>query len=398
MVKRIREESSIRNFMKIGIDIRCLIGGKRTGVEEYTLELLEHLFAQDGENEYVLFWNAWKLPACPMGWDRRFPNVRLVSFRIPNKLLNFSLWYFRFPHLDRLVGGVDIFFMPNLNFASFSRKVKVVLTAHDLSFEQCPETFSWKRRLWHAFVNFRRLARRADVLAAVSESTARDLIDDLSLSRKKVRVVSSGVSERFRKMDRNDPTLLEVKNRYHLPYRFILFVGTIEPRKNILFLAQVFDALVAGGEALDFELVIAGTNGWKCDDILERIDRLPSRARIRFTGFVRDEDKPALYNLARIFVYPSLYEGFGFPPLEAAASGVPVITSNTSSFPETIGEGAIMIDPLRPDDLFRALRELLRDKTLQESLSNRGEVCATRFRWKDTALKTLKVFRETAVR
>lgn len=381
--------------MKIGIDIRCLIGGKRTGVEEYTLELLEHLFAEDRDNEYVLFWNAWKLPPCPMAWDHRFPHVRLVSFRIPNKLLNFSLWYLRFPHLDRLVGGVDVFFLPNLNFAAFSRKVRVVLTAHDLSFEHCPETFSWKRRLWHSFVNFRRLALRANHVIAVSASTRDDLVEYLGMSPKKIAVVSSGVSERFRKMSRNDSALVEVKRRYALPYRFLLFVGTIEPRKNILSLARVFDALVLNGEASDFELVIAGTNGWKCRDILKSIDRLSSRSRIRFTGFVRDEDKPALYNLAHVFVYPSFYEGFGFPPLEAAACGVPVVTSNTSSFPETIGEGAILIDPLRPDDLLRALRDLLCDKVLHASFSKQGEVIASRFRWKDTARRTLKVFRET---
>lgn len=382
--------------MKIGIDIRCLLGGKRTGVEEYTLELLEHLFAADRKNEYVLFWNAWKLPKCPLDWNCRFPNVRLVSFRIPNKLLNFSLWYFRFPRIDRLIGGVDVFFLPNLNFAAFSRCVRVILTAHDLSFEHCPETFSWKRRLWHSFVNFRRLALRANRVIAVSSSTRDDLVEYLGMPPKKIAVISSGISERFRRMDRNDPELVEVKRRYSLPYRYILFVGTIEPRKNILSLVRAFDALVTDGEALDFELVIAGTNGWKCRDILESIDCLPSRSRIRFTGFVRDQDKPALYNLSSIFVSPSVYEGFGFPPLEAAACGVPVLASNTSSFPETIGEGAIMVDPLRPDDLFRALRELFRDKAHQESLSKLGVACATRFRWEETARKTLKIFREMA--
>lgn len=382
--------------MKIGIDIRCLIGGKRTGVEEYTLELLEHLFAGDRENEYVLFWNAWKLPECPLEWDRRFSNVRLVSFRIPNKLLNFSLWYFRFPSLDHLIGGVDVFFMPNLNFAAFSRKVKVVVTTHDLSFERYPETFSRKRRLWHFFVNFRRLARRANKIVAVSESTGGDLMRSYGLSRKKISIVPSGVSERFRKMDRNDVKLIEVKRRYRLPYHFILFVGTIEPRKNILSLSRAFDALVEDGEAFDFELVIAGAEGWACRDILEEIDRLPSRTRIRFTGFVRDLDKPALYNLAHIFAYPSLYEGFGFPPLEAAASGVPVVASNTSSFPEMMGGGAILIDPLRPDELRLALRELLRDQILRESVAKRGAACAARFRWKDAARKTLAVFREVA--
>jgi glycosyltransferase involved in cell wall biosynthesis len=378
--------------MKIGIDIRCLLGGKRTGVEEYTLELLEHLFATDRENEYVLFWNAWKLPKCPMDWNRRFSNVRLASFRIPNKLLNFSLWYFRFPHLDRLIGGVDVFFLPNLNFAAFSGRVRVILTAHDLSFEHCPETFSWKRRLWHSFVNFRWLALRANRVIAVSSSTRDDLVEYLGMSPKKIAVISSGISERFRRMDRNDPKLIEVKRRYSLPYRYILFVGTIEPRKNILSLARVFDALVADGEASDFELVIAGTNGWKYRDIFKEIDRLSSGSKIRFTGFVRDEDKPALYNLSSIFVSPSVYEGFGFPPLEAAACGVPVVASNTSSFPETVGEAAILVDPLRPDDLLRALRELLRDPVLREMLSRKSEECATHFRWQQTARKMLRIF------
>lgn len=380
--------------MKIGIDIRCLIGGKRTGVEEYTLELLEHIFAADRENEYVLFWSAWRLPTCPLDWDRRFPNVRLVSFKIPNKLLNFCLWYFRFPHLDRLVGGVDIFFLPNLNFAAFSGSVRVVLTAHDVSFEKYPETFSWKRRLWHVFVNFRRLALRANRVIAVSRSTRDDLVETIGVTPKSIRVVQSGISGQFRQMDRNDATLLDVKRRYGLPYRFILFVGTIEPRKNILSLARAFDALVAGGEALDYDLVITGTNGWKYRDTLEEIGRLSSRSRIRFTGFVRDEDKPALYNLSSLFIFPSLYEGFGFPPLEAAACGVPVMVSNSSSFPETIGTGAILIDPLRPDDMARALQEMLRDKPLRDELSRRGMACAAQFKWADTARKTIGVLRD----
>ncbi len=384
--------------MKIGIDIRCLIGGNRTGVEEYTAELLEHLFASDRENEYVLFWNAWKLPACPFEWDRRFPNVRLASFRIPNKLLNFCFWYFRFPHLDRMIGGADVFFLPNLNFGAFSRSVRVVLTAHDMSFDRYAETFSWKRRLWHLLVSFRRLVIRADAVISVSRSTRDDMLSALGVSPKKVRVVESGISERFRVMDRNDPTLPTVKNRYALPYRFVLFVGTIEPRKNLLSLAYAFDRLVKSGEALNYDLVIVGTYGWKYRNILKKIDDLPSRSRIHFTGFVRDEDKPALYNLASVFVAPSFYEGFGFPPLEAAACGVPVIASNTSSFPETIGVGAMLVDPLRPDDIFRALRELLRDAPLRDRLLQRGRECVAPFQWKQTARKTLVVFRDVATR
>lgn len=380
--------------MKIGIDIRCLIGGKRTGVEEYTIELLEHLFAGDRENEYVLFWNAWKLPKCPRNWERRFSNVRLVSSRIPNKLLNISLWYFGFPKLDRLLGGVDVFFLPNLNFAAFSSQVKVVLTAHDASFFLSPETFSWKRRLWHALVNFRRLARRANRILAVSESTRDDIVRFCGVPSKKITVVPSGVSDRFCRMNRNDSALIDVQLRYRLPYRFILTLGTIEPRKNLRTLILAFDRLVRDGEAGDFHLVIAGSAGWNESPIFDSIRRLPSRSRIRFLGFVGDREKPALYNLSSVFVFPSIYEGFGFPPLEAIACGVPTIASDTASLPEMVGENAILVDPLRPDELTSALRELLRDRTLRENLSKSGEDVARRFSWKETARKTIQAFRE----
>lgn len=380
--------------MKIGIDIRCLIGGKRTGVEEYTLELLEHLFAEDRENEYVLFWNAWKLPRCPRDWNRRFPNVHLVSFRIPNKLLNFSLWYFGFPKLDRLLGGVDVFFLPNLNFAAFSRQVKIVLTVHDLSFLLSPETFSWKRRLWHALVNFRRLVRRANRILAVSESTRDDLLRFLGISPRKISLVLSGISERFCRMNRNDPALIDVRSRYRLPYRFILSLGTIEPRKNLKTLILAFDRLVQDGEAADFHLVLAGGVGWNESSIFDSIRKLPSRSRIRFLGFIQDREKPALYNLSTIFVFPSTYEGFGFPPLEAAACGVPTMVSDTSSLPEIADGSAILVDPLRPEEFVSALREILCDRVLRENLSKLGENSSRRFSWKKAARNTVKVFWE----
>lgn len=378
--------------MKIGIDIRPLIGGHHSGVEEYLLELLEHLFAIDRENHYVLFWNAWKLPPCPRDWDTRFPNVRLVSFRIPNKLLNLSLWYFGFPKIDRLVGGVDVFFMPNLNFSAFSRKTRVVVTAHDLSFERYPETFSWKRRLWHMLVNFRALIRRAHRVIAVSDSTRDDLVSRLGTNPRKINVIPSGISERFVRMSRNDPALLDVKRRYRLPYRFFLFVGTIEPRKNVIAIAEAFDALVSAGECTGYSLVIAGVHGWKWRGIRREIRQLSSRSTIRFLGFVRDHDRPALYNLSSVFVSPSLYEGFGFPALEAALCGVPVLVSHGSSFPETLGGGSIAVDHFRSNELFQAMRELVRDGTLATRFSTEGEILARRFTWEKAAKETLRTF------
>lgn len=382
--------------LRIGIDVRCLVEGKRTGVEEYTLQLLRHVFAVDRENRYVLFCNSWHMPKADFGWIREYPNVELRTFRFPNKLLNLFLWYFRWPHLDRLIGGADIFFMPNLNFVAVSDRARLVVTAHDISFDLHPETFSTKRKLWHAFVNFRGLVRRARRVIAVSESTRADITAAYGPLSKKVRVIHNGVADRFRPMDRNDPELLRVKEKYGLPYKFILFFGTIEPRKNLVALVRAFAALAKSGdrELERYSLVIAGTPGWRCQGVFDEIERSGVRDRIILTGFVEEADQPALYNLATVFAYPSVYEGFGFPPLEAIACGVPTVTSSISVFPETVGQAGILIDPWNSEELFMALREALLDSGLRERLRTRGLSQVRRFDWSETARRTVRLWRK----
>ncbi|MFZ1626653.1 MAG: glycosyltransferase family 1 protein [Candidatus Moraniibacteriota bacterium] len=370
--------------MRIGVDIRSLAAGRRTGVEEYTIGLLRELFRLGGEHEYVLFFNAWGKTEPDLSWTGGFPNVTVKRFRIPNKLLNLSLWYLRRPLLDRLIGGADVFFMPNLNFAAFSRTVKVIITAHDLSFEFFPETFSYKQRLWHYAVNFRALLRRADAVMAVSQSTRDDLISRYHVPEKKIHVIHSGIDERFRPMNRNDLALLAVQEKYQLPYKFILYLGTIEPRKNLGALLSAFEALqrtAVGEEWSKYELVLAGRPGWKYADLFRAIRQSPVKEKIHVLGFVDDADKPALYNLASVFVYPSLYEGFGFPPLEALASGVPVIASHSASLPEVVGEAGVLIDPYRPDEILQALRGVLGDKAYQAQLRERALVKQRSFTW-----------------
>lgn len=380
--------------MRIGIDVRCLAEGKRTGVEEYTLGLLKELFARDTENEYILFFNAWRKSVPDFTWIEAYPQVTLRVFRYPNKLLNLALWYFRYPKLDRLLGGVDIFFLPNLNFAAVSRDCRLVVTAHDLSFELFPETFSWKQRLWHYLIDFRRLARTADRVIAVSRSTRADLMTEYGVADERIVVIPSGVDPRFAPMDRNSPELMRVKEKYYLPYRFILYLGTFEPRKNIRSIIEAYETLrQTGGPTVEkYELVIAGTPGWKCEDVREATQASPYREHIHFPGFIADADKVALYNLASVFVYPSFYEGFGFPPLEAMACGVPVIVSHTSSLPEVVGQAGLMIDPYQPDELYRAMREILRDPGLLASLIREGKAQASGFSWSVTADRTQTLF------
>ena len=381
--------------MRIGIDIRCLAEGKRTGVQEYTLALLQELFERDQENEYVLFFNAWRRTEPDFSWTSRYRHVTLKRFHIPNKLLNLSLWYFSWPKLDRLVGGTDVFFVPNLNFAAVSRQTKLVVTAHDLSFELFPEAFSFKQRIWHYLVNFRSLVRRADHIIAVSQSTKGDLISEYQVSEKKITVVPSGIDRRFCLMNRNDGELMRVKEKYHLPYRFILFLGTFEPRKNILALIRSYQALQASGNEVlkKYDLVLAGTWGWECDDIFSAYEQSPCKERMHFPGFIADQDKVALYNLASVFVYPSLYEGFGFPPLEAMACGTPVIVSHSSALPEVVGEAGIIIDPYQPDELLQALSALLGNQVLLADLQEKGRERAKVFSWEKSADGTLAVFR-----
>ncbi|MEP7162874.1 MAG: glycosyltransferase family 1 protein [Candidatus Moraniibacteriota bacterium] len=381
--------------MRIGIDLRALTAGKHTGVEEYTRGLLRSLFELDRENEYILFWNAWREVDLDLGWALTYPNVSVRRFHFPNKLLNLSLWYLQFPKLDRLIGGVDVFFMPNLNFAAFSRGVKVIVTAHDLSFEYFPETFSWKHRVWHYLINFRALLRRADVVLSVSHSTADDLVRVYGLPREKIHVIMSGVDERFIPVSRNDPRLFAVKEKYRLPYHFILYLGTIEPRKNIEALLSAYEVFqkTSLGEGLRYELVLAGSSGWKNEELLEKIEHSPVREKIHLIGFVDDADKPALYNLASVFVYPSLYEGFGFPPLEALSCGVPTIVSHSSSLPEVVGEAGILIDPYRPDEILQAIRQLLQGKSLQEELRRQAALRKRYFNWFQAAQGFLDVLR-----
>jgi glycosyltransferase involved in cell wall biosynthesis len=188
-------------------------------------------------------------------------------------------------------------------------------------------------------------------------------------------------------MNRNDPALLAVQKKYHLPYRFLLSLGTFEPRKNLGSLLSAFEAFQATalGELSKYELVIAGAPGWKGDSLRMRIADSPAQKKIHLIGCVAEEDKPALYALAAVFVYPSFYEGFGFPPLEALSMGIPVIASHSASLPEVIGNAGVLIDPYRPDELLMALREVLGDRELHEDLRQAALEQRTKFSWRRSA-------------
>jgi glycosyltransferase involved in cell wall biosynthesis len=379
--------------MKIGIDVRCLTKGRRTGVEEYTINLLKEVFRLDTQNEYRLFFNSWKNSRADLTWLKEFPQVKLYKFKIPNKILNLCFWYLNWPKIDKMLGGVDIFFMPNILFGALSRKTRLILTLHDLSFERYPETFSLKKRLWHYLLQPKKLCKRAEKIIAVSQSTKNDLVNLYKTNSEKISVIFSGISKKFKIIDRNDKKLIAVKEKYQLPYRFILYLGTIEPRKNIISLVQAFNQFKKQAQAENkeelkkYKLVLAGQDGWLMKTIWREIDASPYRADILQINFVAEEDKEYFYNLSALFVYPSFFEGFGFPPLEAMRCGVPVIVSNSSSLSEVVDSGGILIDPDRPSEIAMAMREILTNKILRENLIQKGLKQAQKFDWKKSAKK-----------
>ncbi len=388
--------------MRIAIDIRSLMEPYQSGVAHYTYHLLNHLLKIDSENQYFLFYNSFSdvsrnLPH----WD--YPNVHLIGCRYPNKILNLCLKMIQAPKLDQLLVArlnqsgikptqIDLFFLPNLNFIALKNQTKKIITVHDLSFELFPEFYSIKRRLWHKIINPRKLITSADQIIAVSENTKNDLIDFYQLPIEKIKVIYSGVDESFRPIN-DQKQLNRAKEKYRLPKNFIFYLGNLEPRKNIEGLIEAFEILKDKNSLLDdYQLLIAGSPSWSYENIYHLANQSKYREAVRFIGYVDLEDKPALYNLAKLFVYPSFYEGFGFPPLEALASGLPVVASSTSSLGEIIGSAGLLVDPYNRSELAEAMYQILTNETLKTNLQKRGPEQARKFRWADSARAVLDLF------
>jgi glycosyltransferase involved in cell wall biosynthesis len=285
---------------------------------------------------------------------------------------------------------------------------------YDLSFLRFPKFFSFSKRIWHQFMLPKRQAQKAGIIVAISESTKQDLVSFYKIDPNKIKVIYPGIDNKFRVI--SDKTkLIEIKDKYRLSDDFILYFGTIEPRKNILGLIKAFEEIKKEkfGKILDvnwqgfegvvrgqkdkifdfskLKLVIAGTKGWLCKEVFEQVKNSNLKDDIIFTGFVSEEDKVYLYNLAKVFVYPSFFEGFGLPPLEAMACGVPTVASNKSSLPEVVGNAAIMINPQNLNEISWAKKEILENQELSDYLIRTGLKRAKQFDWDNTAKEILKL-------
>lgn len=402
--------------MTIGIDVRILAKGTRTGIEDYTINLLSFLIPANKSIKYKLFYNGFKKFNLKYSW-LKLPNVKIKKTRIPNKIFDLILKFTKFFKIDKLLNGVDIFLSPHFLITPLSKKTKRVMFFYDLSFLRFPKFFSFSKRIWHRFMSPKRQAKRADLIIALSESTKQDLINLYKIIPDKIKIIYPGINDKFKIID-DKTKLVEIKNKYQLPDDFVLYFGTIEPRKNILGLIKAFEEIKKeklgkildvdwqgfegvvrkqNNEIFDFsklKLVIAGTKGWLYKEIFEKIKNSNFKNDIIFTGFINEEDKAYLYNLAKIFVYPSFFEGFGLPPLEAMACGVPVIVSNKSSLGEVVGNSAIMINPQNPNEISWAIKEILENQELSNFLIKTGLERAKKFNWDNAAKEILRICKE----
>ena len=392
--------------MKIGIDIRTLMDKNYSGVSEYTLNLVREILKKDCENEYILFYNSFR------NVDDRIPrfegNYKIVKTRYPNKLFNFILqMIFKYPKLDKML-GVEVFLAPNIGFYALSKNCKKILTIHDLAFMRYPEFFSWKRRLWHRLVNAKKLIKQFDKIIAVSENTKMDVVELSGISEDKVKIIYSGVDSHsqifnfqfsiFNKFQNQNDKFRNggvdsVRKKYNLPDKYILYLGTVEPRKNIVGLIKAYNLYRSHLSTVNCQkLVVAGAWGWKTGDIRREWQASPYKNDIKFLDYIDKTDKYVVYYLSEIFVFPSFYEGFGLPVLEAMSVGVPVITSFVSSLPEVAGESAIMVDPNNIYDLAEAIKLVALNQDLRDNLIRQGCEQVKKFSWEKTAQEYLKFF------
>ncbi len=376
--------------MKIVVDTRVLGRGNVSGVEEYTRHMVDALLQENTGDQYEFFSSGLSRAPLPENWIRENTSVRVWG--IPNRFLDASIRLLGMPHIEPR--DADVVFSPHFNALPKPRTAKRVITFHDLSFLHFPEFYPARKRFWHWLQGYKTQAREADMLVAVSEFTRRDLMSAFGLHETKVRTVYSGVNPFYRKLAPDDPKHVAMMRDWRLARPFLLFVGTLEPRKNISGLIRAFDVVKSDPYLRELRLVIAGKRGWLCDTIFRDAARAKWKDDIIFWGEASHEELRILYNLAEAFVYPSFFEGFGFPPLEAQACGTSVITSNRSSLPEIVRDSALLVDPWKVGELADAIRMLLKGSALKERLINKGSENVKRFTWKAAARSLRNIFSE----
>lgn len=382
--------------MKIAVDIHPTIANvagelegahTRTGVGQYTYRILRELLELDDTNDYCLFAFRRRGSPKPFG-ERRGVAYRFV--RVPPARL------YRAMHrdldlpvpIDLLTRRADVFVFPNYVRLPLVFGGRSVVMIYDLSFLRFPEHAEPRNRKY-LLAQVPRSVRQSDHVVTISESSKREIVAAFSIPENKVTVAYPGVDRtEFRPVA--EPELKRVRHRYDLPRRYLLHVGTLEPRKNLSTLLAARRALPEGLRA-SYPLVLVGGRGWRDESVFAEVRRLAAAGEAVATGYVPDSDLPAILSGAAAFVFPSLYEGWGMPVVEAMACGVPVVTSTRSSLPEAAGDAALTVDPRDAAALAQTIARVLEDRDLRATMIEKGFRHAGRFSWRRSAEKLLAV-------
>lgn len=384
--------------MHIGLDITSAMT-QTAGIGRYTRELIRALFALDSDHTYTLFYASQKRLEPPFDTLPRGVRLRRLPFH--------DRWLARIWHklqlpipVELITGRIDLFHSPDFTLPPTLPRTRTLLTVHDLSFMRDPDSAVPALRRFLEKAVSRSVARAQRVLAD-SQATKDDLVSLFGTPSEKIEVLLSGVDTRFQPIQ-NPTALAAVRAKYNLGNDLlVLSVGTIQPRKNYTRLIQAFAQVVAQWDSAQrgqLTLVIAGGKGWMFDAIFAEVTRLGLEGRVKFTGFVDDVDLPALYSASTLFVYPSLYEGFGLPVLEAMACGIPTIASNLSSIPEVVGSAGLLIDPLDINAIAAAIIVLLKDMSARDVYRQAGIQRAAHFTWEAAAKQLLSIYAEMSSR
>lgn len=368
--------------MKIGVDAR-LLADWRGGQSVFLENILREMERLDQENVYYLYSNRdFPLRFSNPRWQKR---VASRLGRVPG-----TVWLQADARSMAMKDGIDVFWGPGQSLPlGLPRSVGKVLTVHDFVWRLYPRTMPLYTYAIHRLFH-ERWIREADRLIAISGSTARDLEGLLGVGRSRIDVVYHGVRAEYRPGDAAAAAKY-VAGKYQVAEKYICTVGTIQPRKNLLTLLRAMKILPER-QRLRYQLVVVGAKGWKESAIWTTVKKLElTEQDVRFLGFVPDEDMPSLYRGAEVFVFPSMYEGFGLPLVEAMACGVPVVASDAPPAPELVGDAALLVPPLEPEAFAAAIARLAADDKLRATLVAKGLERARAFRWDTAAEGTLRV-------
>lgn len=371
--------------MKIAIDA-TILRNQNTGTGFYIINLITGLMLHDKKNEYIIFGDKNIIQKF-LKIDKK--NFKIKNIKFKNRVFRVLWQWFFLSHFLKKQNA-ELLHSTNYITPLFKNNLKVIVTIHDMTFFIFPKKFTIVKRLFFKYM-VPVFVKKADYVITVSENTKKDILKYLHISDKKVFVTYEsyhiGYDDESGKKNKN-----EVLKKYNLKNDYLLFVGMIEPRKNIISILKAFIEL---DEELDKDLVIVGKKGWYYKEIEQFMNNIQNKIlknKIIFTGFVPEQELVYLYQNASIFLYPSLYEGFGIPPLEAMASGIPVITSNTSSLPEVVGDAALLIDPNNYLELKDAIKFLNENYEKRMTMSARGKERAKIFSLNNFVQNTLSVY------